>query len=260
MIYHITYINNKKHATPVNNREEFLALRNSKENLDNLAKARAGDSEAKGRLVQFAYNLGHVSGALAGCKSIGSFFFHDIDCYDQSESDAMAQQILDKKDEIGLMFLERSASGGFHLVCKREPGRSILESQVSISSILKIEMDTNTRDLQRVAYGSSGCSEDLLYLDDELFTEPMTAEECEAEYARLKERERRGEEQVPPGAKRARKHYKPWEDCDGLKCSGGFLGQAKRQSRAAIRPQDNVGILNADGSEKKAYQIGRAHV
>ena len=253
MIYHITYINNKKHATPVNNREEFLALRNSKENLDNLAKARAGDSEAKGRLVQFAYNLGHVEGPLAGCKSIGSYFFHDIDCYDQSQSEAMAQQILAKKDEIGLMLLERSASGGFHLVCKREPGRSILESQVRISSILKIEMDTNTRDLQRVAYGSSGCSEDLLYLDDELFTEPMTAEECEAEYARLKERERRGEEQVPPGAKKARKHYKPWEDCDGSKCSGGFLGQAKRQSRAAIRPQDNDGICNADGSEKKTY-------
>ena len=212
MIYHITYINNKKHATPVNNREEFLALRNSKENLENLAKARAGDSEAKGRLVQFAYNLGHVSGPLAGCKSIGSYFFHDIDCYDQSESEAMAQQILAKKDEIGLMFLERSASGGFHAVCKREPGRSILESQVRISSILKIEMDTNTRDLQRVAYGSSGCSEDLLYLDDELFTEPMSPEECEAEYARLKERERRGEEQVPPGAKKARKHYKPWEE------------------------------------------------
>ena len=65
MIYHITYKNNRKYATPVNNREEFLALRNSKDNLENLAKARAGDSEAKGRLVQFAYNLGHVEGALA---------------------------------------------------------------------------------------------------------------------------------------------------------------------------------------------------
>ena len=253
MIYHITYINNKKHATPVSNREEFLALRNSKEDLDNLAKARAGDSEAKGRLVQFAYNLGHVSGPLAGCKSIGSYFFHDIDCYDQSQSEAMAQQILAKKDEIGLMLLERSASGGFHAVCKREPGTTILENQVRISNILRIEMDTNTKDLQRVAYASSGAPEDLLYLDDELFTEPMTAEECEAEYTRLKERERRGEELVPPGAKKARKHYKPWEDCDGSKCSGGFLGQAKRQSRAAIRPQDNDGICNADGSEKKTY-------
>ena len=238
MIYRIEK-RGKKYAVAVKDRKEFLALRNSKENLKHLTKARQGDESEKAKLVQFAYNLGHVEGPLAGCKSIGSYFFHDIDCYDQSESEAMAQQILAKKDEIGLMLLERSASGGFHAVCKREPGRSILESQVRISSILKIEMDTNTRDLQRVAYGSSGCSEDLLYLDDELFTEPMTAEECEAEYARLKERERRGEEQVPPGAKKARKHYKPWEDDrgnEGAVARGREITQAADTSRTTVPP------------------------
>ena len=213
MIYHITCKNKRKFATPVKNREEFLALRNSKENLENLAKAREGDSEAKARLVQFAYNLGHVNGALAGCKSIGSFFFHDIDCYEMAEGGSkMADDVLSKKEEIGLMMLERSASGGLHLVCKRIYGTTILESQVKISNTLRIEMDTNTKDLQRVAYSTSGAPEDLLYLDDELFTEPMSAEECEAEYARLKARERKGEEQVPPSAKKARKHYKPWEE------------------------------------------------
>ena len=212
MIYHITYKNNRKYATPVKNHEEFLALRNSKDNLENLAKARAGDSEAKGRLVQFAYNLGHVEGALAGCKSIGSYFFHDIDCYDQAESEAMAKQILEKKDEIGLKMLERSVSGGWHLVCKREPGITILEAQVRVACALKIEQDTNTKDLQRVVYSTSGSPEDLIFLDNDLFTEPMSAEECEAEYARLKERERRGEEDVPAGAKKANKHYRPWEE------------------------------------------------
>ena len=211
MIYRIDK-RGKKYAVVVKNREEFLALRNSKKNQEHLAKARQGDETEKAELVQFAYNLGHVNGELAGCKSIGSYFFHDIDCYDKSESEAMAKQILAKKDEIGLMFLEKSAKEGLHLVCKRLPGTTILENQVRIATILQIEMDTNVHDLQRVAYGSSGSPEDLLYLDDELFTEPMSAEECEAEYARLKERERRGEEQVPPGAKKARKHYKPWEE------------------------------------------------
>ena len=217
MIYHITYKNKRKFATPVKNREEFLALRNSKDNLENLAKAREGDSQAKARLVQFAYNLGHVEGALAGCKSIGSFFFHDIDCYDKEQSDAICQQIMDKKDEIGLKMLERSVSGGWHLVCKREPGITILEAQVRVACALKIEQDTNTKDLQRVVYSTSGSPEDLIFLDNELFDEPMSAEECEAEYARLKERERRGEEDVPAGAKKANKHYRPWEDsarCD----------------------------------------------
>ena len=209
MIYRIEK-RGRKYAVPVMNREQFLVLRNSQENLEHLAKARQGDETEKAKLVQFAYNLGHVDGELAGCKSIGSYFFHDIDCYDQSESEAMAKHILSKKDEIGLMFLERSASGGYHLVCKRILGTTILENQVRIATILQIEMDTNAKDLQRVVYSTSGAPEDLLYLDDELFDEPMSAEECEAEYARLKERERRGEEQLPPEAKKARKHYKPW--------------------------------------------------
>ncbi|MBE6266045.1 MAG: hypothetical protein E7102_06215 [Prevotella ruminicola] len=212
MIYRIVN-KGKKFAYQVKNREDFLTLRNSKKNLDNLAKARKGDEKAKAQLVQFAYNIGVLqSSALAGCKSIGSYFFHDVDCYDAAQSEAMAQQILAKKDEIGLMMLEKSASGGSHLVCKREPGTTILENQVRVSSILQIEMDTNVHDLQRVSYSSSGDEKDLLYLDDELFEEPMTAEECEAEYARLKERERRSEEDVPAGAKKARKHYKPWEE------------------------------------------------
>ena len=211
MIYRI--INKgKKFAYLVKNREDFIALRNTKENLDNLAKARKGDEKAKAQLVQFAYNIGVLnSSVLAGCKSIGSYFFHDVDCYDAEQSAAMAQQILAKKDEIGLMLLEKSASGGYHLVCKRLPGTTILENQVRIATILQIEMDTNVHDLQRVVFSTSGDEKDLLYLNDELFEEPMTAEECEAEYARLKERERKGEEQVPPGAKKARKHYKPWK-------------------------------------------------
>ncbi|SHN04966.1 hypothetical protein SAMN04488494_0116 [Xylanibacter ruminicola] len=212
MIYQILK-NEHKYARLVKNREEFLALRNSHENLENLAKARAGDEKAKAKLVQFAYNLGVLSGsALAGCKSIGSYFFHDVDCYDAEQSAAMAQQILAKKDEIGLMMLEQSASGGWHLVCKRIPGTTILENQVRIASILQIEMDTNAHDLQRVVYSTSGSSDDLLYLDDTLFDEPMIEQECEAEYVRLKDRERKGEEQVPAGAKKARKHYKPWTE------------------------------------------------
>ncbi len=213
MIYRITYKNKRKFAKAVKNREEFLAIRNSRENLECLAKARQGDAKAKADLAQFAYNLGHVDGLIAGCKSIGSYFFHDIDCYDKEQSEAICQQILDKKDEIGLMMLEKSASGGYHLVCKREPGTTILESQVRVACILKVaDMDNNARDLQRVVYSTSGSAEDLIYLDDELFSEPMTAEECEAEFLRLKERERRGEECLPPGAKKANKHYRPWEE------------------------------------------------
>ena len=212
MIYRITYDNkSRKLAHPVRNREELMALRNSKQNLENLAKARQGDEKAKADLLQLAYNLGHVDGLIAGCKSQGSFFFHDVDCYDKEQSDAFKELILSKKDVIGLMMLERSVGGGWHLICKRTPGTTILESQVRVAAELQIEMDTNTKDLQRVVYSTSGSLEDLPYLDDALFEEPMTAEECEAEFLRLKEREKKRQEQVPKGAKKANKHYKPWE-------------------------------------------------
>ena len=213
MIYRITYDNKKrKLAHPVKDREELMALRDSKKNLEKLAKARQGDEKAKADLLQLAYNLGHVDGLIAGCKSQGSFFFHDVDCYDKEQSDAFKELILSKKDVIGLMMLERSVGGGWHLVCKRLPDTTILENQVRVATELQIEMDTNTKDLQRVVYSTSGSLEDLPYLDDALFEEPMTAEECEAEFLRLKEREKKRQEQVPKEAKKANKHYCPWED------------------------------------------------
>ncbi len=242
MIYRITN-DGHKHAHLVRNREELMALRDSKENLENLAKARKGDAEAKKHLVQFAYNLGHVDGALAGCKSIGSFFFHDIDCYDELQTAAYKDLILSRKDEIGLMMLEKSASGGWHIVAERVPGTTILENQVRIATILQIEMDTSTKDLQRVVFSTSGSPEDLVYLDDKLFTEPMTPEECVQEYNRLKVRVMRKQENVPDGAKKANKHYKPWLD-NSVECRVESLESVKKVDSAA-----NGGVDTANNSK-----------
>ena len=215
MIYRIYYEGKRKFALPIKNREELMTLRNSKANIDTLAKVRQGDASAKPNLLQLAYNIGHVEGALAGCKSIGSYFFHDVDCYGNEEcgmkNEELKELILSKKDDIGLKMLERSASGGWHLVCERRRGTTILENQVRVATILKVEMDTSAKDLQRVVFSTSGSEEDLPYLDDCLFEEPMTADESEKEYNLLKVRVMRGLEQVPAGAKKANKHYRPWE-------------------------------------------------
>jgi hypothetical protein len=189
-----------------------MRLRNSSQNRRNLKRYYKGDKKAKLKLLQLAYNARPVNGRLAGCQHIGSFFFHDVDCYDEQQTAAYKQLILSKKDEIGLMMLERSASGGWHLVCRRERGKTILENQVRVASILKIEMDTSAHDLQRVVFSTSGSEEDLPYLDDALFEEPLSVEESAAEYQALSERERNGEEDLPADAKRANKHYRPWED------------------------------------------------
>jgi len=213
MIYHIYYDNKKrKFATRVKNREELMVLRNAPQNLDILDRVRKGDQTAKPHLLQLAYNMGHVDGAVAGCKSIGSYFFHDVDCYDEEHSKQTKELILEKKDEIGLKMLERSASGGWHLVCQRIPGTTILENQVRVATALQLEMDTNAKDLQRVVFSTSGSDEDLPYLDDCLFDEPMSAEDCIKEYNRLKVRVLRREDELPAGAKKSNKHYRPWEE------------------------------------------------
>ena len=230
MIYRVYYQGVVKYITPVKNREELMALRNSKANLENLAKARKGDQKAKGKLLQLAYNLGHAVGKLAGCERIGSYFFHDVDCYDSEQSAAIKELVLSKKDAIQLMMLEKSPGGGWHLVCRRQPGTTILENQVRVATILQIEMDTNAKNLNRIVYSTSGSEEDLPYLDDALFDEPMTAEECEAEYLRLKERETKGLEEVPKGAKKANKHYRPWEEGDPSTPLGMTKGVSSRQN------------------------------
>ena len=242
MIYEITYAGEgkgkKKMARPVKDRAALMAKRDSKKNLGYLTKARNGDAKAKAKLVQLAYNLGYVDGQLAGCKSIGSYFFHDVDCYDARQSEQIRQLVLSKKDEIGLMMLEKSAGGGYHLVCKRVPGTTILENQVRVACILQLEMDTSAHDLQRVCYSTSGHEDDLIYLDDALFGEPMTPEQCEKEYELLKEREARGQEEVPPGAKKSNKHYKPWEDegVTQLQCYSSNTSQSEQAASVEFNP------------------------
>ena len=201
-----------KIARTVMNREEFLALRNSVANLSNLSRARQGDTDAKAHLVQFAYNDLMPDGRVAGCCHPSDCFFHDIDCYDPSQAEAQKELILSLKSEIGLLMLERSVGGGWHLVCRRQLGKTILENQVRIACILKIEMDTNCHDLGRVVYSTSGSPEDLVYLDDAIFESTLSVEDSEREYQLLKERARKGLEEVPQGAKSDQKHYRPWEE------------------------------------------------
>ena len=212
MINVISLSNGHKVARPVLNREDFLALRNSSDNLSNLALARQGDEEAKARLVQFAYNDLMPDGKVAGCCHPSDCFFHDIDCYDEAQAEATSAKILSLKDEIGLLMLERSSSGGFHLVCKREQGKTIIENQVRIALLLHMEMDTNCHDLGRVVFSTSGSSDDLIFLDDQIFVSETTIEESAKEYNILKVRTREGREEVPAGAKCENKHYRPWED------------------------------------------------
>ena len=202
----------QKMARPVRNRKEYVALRNIATNVKNFELARAGDSKAKSKLRQFNYNALITNGVLRGCRHVASTFSHDIDCGDEQLCQQTAEKILAKKEEIGLLELSISSGWGLHAICRRAPGKTILENQVRLAQITQTEMDTNAHDLQRVMYTGPATPDTLLYLDDAIFDEPLSIEESVREYEQLKEREKRGEEEVPAEAKKANKHLRPWEE------------------------------------------------
>ena len=215
-MHYIFYVNKIKMAKAINSKEEYFNLRNSEENRRNLALARQGDEEAKRRLVQFAYNDLMPDGKVAGCCHPSGMFAYDVDCENYEESTRIAQQIIARKQEIGLLEVSRSARFGLHLILIREQGKTILENQVRISLLTKTEMDTGAHDLGRVMFTTTADADELLYLDEAIFHDNMTVEESENEFIALTEREKNRQEQVPAGAKKANKHYRPWEDGSSL--------------------------------------------
>ncbi|SHK51963.1 hypothetical protein [Xylanibacter ruminicola] len=204
-----------KKARPVKNRKEYVAIRNTDANVKNFAAARAGDKKAKMALKQFNYNDLLPNGVLRGCHHSASTFAHDIDCGNEEECKEMAQRILAKKEEIGLLELSVSSGWGLHAVCRREPGKTILECQVKMAMATQTEMDTNAHDQARVLFTGPATDDVLLYLDDAIFDELLSEEQSAEEYQRLKNREKSGAEDVPAGAKKANKHYRPWETQGG---------------------------------------------
>ena len=214
MINYIYQIDGKgpKLARPVTSKEEYFALRNAPDNAKNFYDARGGDETAKAAQIQFNYNDLLPDGGLRGGNHPSSTFAHDIDCGDAQEQMRLKDEILAKKDEIGLLELSGSARYGLHAVCRRQPGRTVRECQYALSMATHTEYDTNAKDLTRVMYTGPATEDNLFYLDDAIFEESMTVEESEKEYQVLKEREKKKLEEVPKGAKKANKHYRPWED------------------------------------------------
>ena len=186
-----------KKARPVKTRKAYLALRNAPENAKNFYDARGGDVAAKAAQVQFNYNDLLPNGVLKGCRHPSSTFAHDIDCGDAQEQTRIKELLLAKKEEIGLLELSGSARYGLHAVCRRKPGTTIREGQYAVSMITQTEYDTNARGLARVMYTGPATADNLFYLDDAIFEEPLSVEQSAEEYKRLKERERSGREEIP---------------------------------------------------------------
>ena len=133
-------------------------------------------SAAKRKLVQFNYScLPTEDGCLKGAKRLSKSVGMDIDHLSADEVNLVAATAIEKKDELGLLMLERSArGGGLHVVFRRHPEMDQEANLRWASDLLGVEYDAGAKDITRVFFATT--SEDLLYLHEELFDNT----ECEA--------------------------------------------------------------------------------
>lgn len=227
--YLIKVENGHKVARSITSEEEYKQLRGSNEQKANLRLARAGNDAAKRRLVQFNYSGHYPQGVVKGMKLPSGAFGFDMD---EPEAFAKAAKLLLKEpDKYGLLMLERSARQGGHAVFEREKGKTVLENQVRIATMLKCEMDTSAHDINRVYFTTTSDDEDLLFLSPRLFKDEYDEAAVAAEGKVLEERERYGQEELPEGAHKANKHYEPWKEEFKKDSPGVFKGQEFKNSR-----------------------------
>ena len=227
--YLIKVENGHKVARSITSEEEYKQLRGSNEQKANLRLARAGNDAAKRRLVQFNYSGHYPQGVVKGMKLPSGAFGFDMD---EPEAFAKAAKLLLKEpDKYGLLMLERSARQGGHAVFEREKGKTVLENQVRIATMLKCEMDTSAHDINRVYFTTTSDDEDLLFLSPRLFKDEYDEAAVAAEGKVLEERERYGNEELPEGAHKANKHYEPWKEEFKKDSQGFFKGQEFKNSR-----------------------------
>ena len=227
--YLIRVENGHKVARSITSQEEYRNIRGSYEQKANLRLAREGNDGAKRRLVQFNYSGHYPQGVVKGMKLPSRAFGFDLD--DKQDFEKAAKLMLQEPEKYGLLMLERSARQGGHAVCKREMGKTILENQVRIAKMLECEMDTSAHDINRVYFTTSADVEDLLFLSPELFKDDYDEAAVAAEGKVLEEREKYGQEELPPGAHKANKHYKPWLENEEDKTQNPLMNQANQNSQ-----------------------------
>ena len=166
----------RKMMRPISTREEYLALRNSANQIGTVAKIRfpqAGTDvdKLKRSLLQFNYScLPNEDGSLKGATRVGNSVGMDIDHIPAEEMKPLIERILAKKDELGLLLLEKSARGyGLHAAFKRHLDMSNEENLRWASDLLGVEYDKGAKDITRVFFATTASAEDLLFLDNAIF-------------------------------------------------------------------------------------------
>ena len=186
MAVNLIYIKGgRKMMRPVLTKEEYMSLRDSEEN-------RRAD---KWHMVQMNYSLicsdspeEERAGSdflLKGCKTQSSTVGMDVDFnpddadYEKKMAD-VPHLILEKKYELGLLMLERSATKGFHIVFRRHPELSQEENLRWASELLGVEYDKGAKDITRVFFTPT--TENIIFIDEEIFERKETPQPPKGEH------------------------------------------------------------------------------
>ena len=190
--YLIYYEKGAKMMRPVNEREEYLRMRDGGDQVQNVKRIRAGEERLKSALVQMNYScLPGAEGKLRGARTPSRSVGMDIDFKVPDGMAAEAQQawltermaavpalVMAKRKELGLLMLERSATKGYHLVFRRRPELSQQENLKWASQLLGVAYDAQAKDITRVFFTTTAA--ELLFLDDALFDNGASPEPSDA--------------------------------------------------------------------------------
>ena len=150
-----------KFMRPIHTREEYLSRRNTAEQRLTLKAARQEDERRKNDLIQMNYScLPNEDGSLKGSTKMTTTVGMDIDykapkeLSDEEKQAWLREQmagvpelVMSKKEELGLLMLERSATKGYHLVFKRRPDLSQEENLKWASELLGVKFDDKAKDI-----------------------------------------------------------------------------------------------------------------
>ncbi len=179
MSAHIIYYNHgAKMMRPVADEKEYRQLRDSECN-------RRAD---KRHMVQMNYSClpnddGSLKGSARMSRSVGMDIDFDPKAPDYEERMASVPQlVMDKKDELGLLMLERSANKGYHIAFRRKPELSQEDNLKWASKLLGVQHDKGAKDITRVFYTPP--TDRLLFVEKELFDNSAAVlERCGGETA-----------------------------------------------------------------------------
>ena len=179
MSAHIIYYNHgAKMMRPVADEKEYRQLRDSECN-------RRAD---KRRMVQMNYSClpnddGSLKGSARMSRSVGMDIDFDPKAPDYEERMASVPQlVMAKKDELGLLMLERSANKGYHIAFRRKPELSQEDNLKWASKLLGVQHDKGAKDITRVFYTPP--TDRLLFVEKDLFDNSAAVlERCGGETA-----------------------------------------------------------------------------